>query len=58
MNAEYNPIRIRPPEQDAAGQTETPLSPEEARVAIREGWGYRVAPASLTPARAFDGAAA
>lgn len=31
----YRPVLIRRPEPD-----ETPLSPEEVRVAIREGWNY------------------
>ena len=31
----YRPVHIRPPERD-----ETPLSPDEVRVAIREGWTH------------------
>lgn len=31
----YRPVHIRPPERD-----ETPLSPGEVRVAIREGWTH------------------
>jgi hypothetical protein len=40
MSDYSQPIRIRPPERDAAGNVETPLSPDEVRVAIREGWAY------------------
>lgn len=36
----YRPVRIRPPERDAAGNTETPLSEDEKRVAIRDGWSW------------------